>query len=486
MKNLISPNTAVNFSKRVVLLFLILLAFTANAQVGIGTTDPDPSSILDIKSDKQGLLVPRMTTLDRMRIDAPANGLLVYDTDVKAFFHYDGTSFKWLEVNSVKKERKNYVLVKSEADLPAPVAGKILLLPNYLYEINGTVSITSSIDLNNAAVMGQDSFEDVLQFTGGTIFNGKGGTIKNLTLKGGTAFNITGDGAATNSSLIVQNVVIDGMTTKVGSISSLGLYFGNIIQYLNNTAGITYSNIGNLLLSNQGWFANNSGTYEIYTGSFGMVEKVSGFSTVNGSAIAMDFSANPTVGTGVILSHIFSGTNVINAVKKYTIGSYAGYNFTNTWTVDSPGVPREGDANAAGNMNLTAAAGSILGSTATKLAGTTSSSNLFRFEKIGNNRLKYTGTKKRYFQINASVSFQGTNTSTTTYILYIAKGSGTGAASVVGDARVYGWTNSTTVISSAPIVGTIELQKDDYIEIWAERVSGTANMNVLSLSLSVQ
>ena len=184
-----------------------------------------------------------------------------------------------------------------------------------------------------------------------------------------------------------------------------------------------------------------------------------------------------------------------NAIDKHTGGSYTGYNFTNAWTVDSPGVPREGDANAAGNMSLVLTSPATFAQTTftgtglssrRKVAGTTSSTNLFRFEKIDNNRLKYTGSKKRYFQVNASISFQGNTNDTTTYILYIAKGSGTGTASVVGDARVYGWTNSTTVISSAPIVGTIELQKDDYIEIWAERVSGTANMNVLSLSLSVQ
>src|SRR5690606_36167324 len=133
-----------------------------------------------------------------------------------------------------------------------------------------------------------------------------GGSIKNLTLKGAKAFEITGPGSTSTASLLVQNTIIDGMT-NVGSIDGLGLFFGNIIQFLNNANGITYSNIGNLLLNNQAWFGNNSGTFEKFTGTFGLIEKVSGFSTANGSVVAaFDVSSNPTVNTGIIQSTAFT------------------------------------------------------------------------------------------------------------------------------------------------------------------------------------
>eukprot|EP00179_Madagascaria_erythrocladioides_P005219 CAMPEP_0198312722 /NCGR_PEP_ID=MMETSP1450-20131203/3993_1 /TAXON_ID=753684 ORGANISM="Madagascaria erythrocladiodes, Strain CCMP3234" /NCGR_SAMPLE_ID=MMETSP1450 /ASSEMBLY_ACC=CAM_ASM_001115 /LENGTH=225 /DNA_ID=CAMNT_0044015679 /DNA_START=57 /DNA_END=734 /DNA_ORIENTATION=+ len=51
------------------------------AQVGIGTTSPDPSSILDISASDKGVLIPRMTTAERDAISNPANGLAVYNTD---------------------------------------------------------------------------------------------------------------------------------------------------------------------------------------------------------------------------------------------------------------------------------------------------------------------------------------------------------------------------------------------------------------------
>jgi hypothetical protein len=49
------------------------------------------SAILDISSSNKGLLMPRMTTLQRNAIAAPANGLLVYDTDMSALMFYNGS-----------------------------------------------------------------------------------------------------------------------------------------------------------------------------------------------------------------------------------------------------------------------------------------------------------------------------------------------------------------------------------------------------------
>lgn len=62
-------------------------------QVGINTdaSVPDASAMLDVKSSSMGMLIPRMTTAQRLLITSPAEGLMVYDTDLGAFCHRSGT-----------------------------------------------------------------------------------------------------------------------------------------------------------------------------------------------------------------------------------------------------------------------------------------------------------------------------------------------------------------------------------------------------------
>ena len=64
-----------------------VLTFGQN-NVGIGTNTPDPSAVVDMTATDKGMLVPRVTTVQRTGITAPAEGLLVYDTDFECFFYY--------------------------------------------------------------------------------------------------------------------------------------------------------------------------------------------------------------------------------------------------------------------------------------------------------------------------------------------------------------------------------------------------------------
>ncbi|MFB0905226.1 MAG: ice-binding family protein [Nonlabens sp.] len=66
---------------KILLVIVILLCYiSTNAQVGIGTNMPDPSSILDIYSQNKGLLMPRLTTTQRDSIIDPSKGLMIYNT----------------------------------------------------------------------------------------------------------------------------------------------------------------------------------------------------------------------------------------------------------------------------------------------------------------------------------------------------------------------------------------------------------------------
>jgi uncharacterized protein (TIGR02145 family) len=76
--------------KQLLLLLTILsLIFSTYAQnVGIGTTTPAASAVLDLNSTTKGFLPPRMTAAQRTAIPSPINGLLVFQTDYPSGLYY--------------------------------------------------------------------------------------------------------------------------------------------------------------------------------------------------------------------------------------------------------------------------------------------------------------------------------------------------------------------------------------------------------------
>src|SRR5690606_36316289 len=78
-------------------------------QVGIGTTQPNPSAELEISSANRGLLIPRLSSEDREAIEDPVDGLTVYDKTAKAYSYYDRS--RWLFIDR-KSTRLNSSHVK--------------------------------------------------------------------------------------------------------------------------------------------------------------------------------------------------------------------------------------------------------------------------------------------------------------------------------------------------------------------------------------
>lgn len=69
--------------KNLLYILFLVLSMSLNAQVGINNdnSNPDPSSMLDVKSTTKGLLAPRMTQAQRNAIVSPATGLMIFQTD---------------------------------------------------------------------------------------------------------------------------------------------------------------------------------------------------------------------------------------------------------------------------------------------------------------------------------------------------------------------------------------------------------------------
>jgi len=76
----IGANAVVNTSNSVVI--------GSGSRVGIGTSSPNASSILDLTSTTGALLLPRMTTAQKNLL-TPTNGMLVYDSTLNKFQGYE-------------------------------------------------------------------------------------------------------------------------------------------------------------------------------------------------------------------------------------------------------------------------------------------------------------------------------------------------------------------------------------------------------------
>ena len=104
--------------KGYILALCMTASLFAGAQnVGVGTATPDNSAMLDVNSSSKGMLLPRMTSLQRKAISNPATGLLVFDTDKGSLMFFDGASWRAMAFTD---ENKSEPLARTPLQ---PIAG---------------------------------------------------------------------------------------------------------------------------------------------------------------------------------------------------------------------------------------------------------------------------------------------------------------------------------------------------------------------------
>lgn len=88
--------------KSFVALFIVLLPlglFAQSVALNSDGSQPHHTAILDVNSGSKGVLIPRLTTLQRTSIAGPAIGLMVFDTDSYNFWMYRGdVNGGWVEM----------------------------------------------------------------------------------------------------------------------------------------------------------------------------------------------------------------------------------------------------------------------------------------------------------------------------------------------------------------------------------------------------
>lgn len=236
--------------KKIIICLLAIIQYQLlPAQgVGIGTTNPNSSALLDITSTTKGLLMPRMTTAQRNAIVSPAEGLLIYNTTTEELNQRQNGAWKTV-INSDYWFRGAGTMWNIGDNIGINTAG-----PGERLDVSGNIRTNSSLIINNATSVLQLQNAGVnkgfVQLSGdnlrlGTNSGNTNGNVVlrmdgtdmiefNKTLSAGTSVQLNLNGVSTG---VLQ-------TTSTGNVSLTAVNANTQVQlggevFINNTANRT-------------------------------------------------------------------------------------------------------------------------------------------------------------------------------------------------------------------------------------------------------
>ncbi len=184
--------------KKLILLFVFISASPLFAQVGIGTTSPDASAMLDVQSNSAGVLIPRMQAIDRDNINSPAKGLIVFVNDDNSFYYYDGSN--WIRLGNGLGDDGDWTV--NGNDLYSAVSGNVGIgnnTPEFKLDVDGDVRHGNSLNLYSNRSAGYStwaSFNSPDDGNGDNVFIGAGATT---VLGSGESINVVKGGIDTTN-----------------------------------------------------------------------------------------------------------------------------------------------------------------------------------------------------------------------------------------------------------------------------------------------
>lgn len=264
---------------------LLLSVQDSYSQVGIGTTTPDGSSVLDVSSTDKGILFPRMTTVQRDAVINPAKGLTIYNLDEDC-----------LQINSGSPSSPDWSCVGGSSS--ASVVNDC--------DANGF----EGTYINSVALTGSNKFSVTISnnsFNSSTI----GFTTGDLVLSGvsGISVNSVSPASATivsgGSQLVEYTLTgtpsstgtLSGVWTKLGlnCTKTVNVVNGDATFTLPQTAIVVSINDGTSLVDIQGIVDNGSNQLTVtlpYTGGVGTYDAYTGSYTPNNAGTAEGGDAN--------------------------------------------------------------------------------------------------------------------------------------------------------------------------------------------------
>ena len=198
--------------------------YNTTGEVGIGTTTPAASALLDLTSTSKGMLIPRMTAAQKTAIATPSTGLLIFQTDAPAgFYYYTGSN--WLNISNLGTTNRfipystNTNFYAGGQSLAGAASGTYIDISNSDLVIDVPSGFTS-----NRVVIKWDTWGDV-------------GTTNNA--HGSFRYKIIQTGTSANT---YNNAAMNGWATSSTSAGSFAIRFATPVTYIiNDLAPGTYT-----------------------------------------------------------------------------------------------------------------------------------------------------------------------------------------------------------------------------------------------------
>jgi hypothetical protein len=301
-------------------LFLGILCFKTQAQVGINATggDPNNSAMLDIESSSKGILIPRLTKTQRDAIVTPATGLMVFQTDNSpGFYYYTGTD--WTKItagNEAIYSGGTGIDVTgttiSNTGVTSFSAAGTGLTPNTT--TNGAVTLEGTLDLDNGG-------------TGATTAAGARTNLGATTL-GSNVFTLTNPSAISFLRVNADNTVsaLDATTFRTAIGAGTSSTVGTITSIATNDGitGGTITSSGTIGLTGQALALHNLGTNGIIARTAAGTVAArnidvtgTGISVTNGDGV----SGNPTITSNATNANTASTIVARDASGNFSAGT---------------------------------------------------------------------------------------------------------------------------------------------------------------------
>ena len=344
------------------LISLLLVSNIALSQVAINYdgSQPTPHTILDIKSDSTGLLIPRMTTVQRNILSGKLNssheGMIIFDKTGNYLFFWNGSNFEVISSGTISEiedsDYDTFIDVESGTDPDDIIIGT----GGTIYWIlkNGRLEITNT---GNSVFIGDNAGTDDDLSDNNNVFIGYNAGTSNINgynnvAVGSNALATNGESSyysnsSANNVAVGYNSLWSNTSGYNNSAVGSEAMFSNSSGQRNNAFGYKalYANstgYDNVAIGNEALIANQTGYYNVVVGadalktqSYGYQNIAIGKSSLYNSnnayynvAIGASSLFNSNSGNGNIAIGYQAGYYNIDGAMNVFIGYLAGFNET--------------------------------------------------------------------------------------------------------------------------------------------------------------